>query len=709
MKAKNIKKLIVFSILIISGFLTNGQTINSEYLDYQKYWYYRNRLDYFIVPGADEGESMVAGIRNRLEDGNIRSLSFGQHGVYYGYYLGVLATEYYILSNTGQDASQTVQELNFALNAYVEQMDKCEEKFFNSTDNYDGFFIRDNITCDMNFVQSHSTELNKNLSESDTWDKFMDGRPGYIDAVQGCRENTPPPGRRADPMSQDEAIGLLKGLSLVYRCLPDNSTQKELSKEIALKIITKMWCMGAWLIKDTEGKTVDLGGIITTYAFSLSKVAEYFGQNHLCYWSTTDLSTYQTRRLSWQAMQYFGVGAMNNSMTTTLAAICDCWTPEATNPITGPLMNTTDEGLNFIGGFDDWDAFYIMQWEFLQNKRSPYLDKDDAKVMLAMAPCEGPYCWSVGGNRAFGGWASTYRFERSFESQINGEGLGFEGVYNGLDYMLLYNLYYITELRDWTDGVRNGKLLPPYINIKNWSSSNIAYPYQNFCNPANPSFIVGNDNMPFNGYGYNSITSSAIIDNVCNEIFQTNGQTYIGTHPGSNCFGNVTYRSGETITLKPGFAVRQGAYFHGYIKPFHCECVEYTSSGNNYNYGLEGDYDTSVSRYYYLKYHDDFKPNRAGEIIVSDTNNTAGQDICKVFPNPFAEKFNVEYSLSGASEVVITVINEKGSVLKSIDRVQGVSGCFVEVIDCNDIGQGIYNCVIKTNEYIKAIKIIKTR
>jgi hypothetical protein len=686
-----------------------SQNSTSEYLDYQKYWYYRDRLKYFVVPGQNDGESMIAGIRNRLEGGNIRSLSYGQHGVYYGYYLGVLATEYYLLSSSEQDYSETLMELSFALNAYIEQMDKCEEKFYHSPDNYDGFFIRDNITCDLNFVQDHIVELNKNLADTNTWDKFKDGRPGYINMVQGCPDNSGQNGRQADPMSQDEAIGLLKGLSLVYRCLPENSNEKNLAKEIALKITTKMWGLGTWIIMDPEGNMVELGGLISTYAYSLSKCAEYFGQNHLTFWYTNDLATYQTRRFSWQAMQYAGWGSSNNSMTSTIAAICNCWTAENINPAIGPLFNTTDEGLKFIGGLDYWDSFYLMQWEFLQNKRTPFLNKDDAKVMLAMAPCEGPYCWSVGDNRAFGGWASTYRFERDFQSQTNGEGLGFEGVYNGLDYMLLYNLYYITELRDWKDGVRNGKLLPPYINIKNWTSDDIAYPYKNISNHLNPGMLTGNENIPYYAYGFSTIESSAIVDNVCHVIDQSINHNFSYTQTGTNCFGNVTYRAGEKITLKQGFTVKPGAYFRAFVEPFHCQCIDYTNTVNNFNYGIESQSDSSISLYYYSKYHDDFQPNKPEDIYIKDSVILTSDDNCKIFPNPFTDKFNVEYSVKGSSEIIISLISENGTKLKEIIRNQIGSGSYSETIDCSELAPGVYNCLIQTNNYTKSIKILKTR
>lgn len=80
----------------------------SKFVDAQsnieKYWYYRQRIqDGFIKYGENIGESMLADIRNAYKNENVNPpvysniLRWGQHSIYMGWYIGVLATEYKLL------------------------------------------------------------------------------------------------------------------------------------------------------------------------------------------------------------------------------------------------------------------------------------------------------------------------------------------------------------------------------------------------------------------------------------------------------------------------------------------------------------------------------------------------------------------------------------------------------------------------------------
>lgn len=55
------KKLIIITVLFISYFNTFSQSDNENML---KYWHYRNRLEYFVIPGTKQGESEVIAQRN---------------------------------------------------------------------------------------------------------------------------------------------------------------------------------------------------------------------------------------------------------------------------------------------------------------------------------------------------------------------------------------------------------------------------------------------------------------------------------------------------------------------------------------------------------------------------------------------------------------------------------------------------------------------
>lgn len=129
-----------FPILILSQNPINNQI---------KYWYYRDRLHYFVMPGSNNGQSIVSDIRNRDAGADFySSISFGQEWTQMGNYIGMLATEYRLLFNNGQysDASNTLIELNFALDALI-RMDECEDEVpWNfSTEYFDGFFIRNDV------------------------------------------------------------------------------------------------------------------------------------------------------------------------------------------------------------------------------------------------------------------------------------------------------------------------------------------------------------------------------------------------------------------------------------------------------------------------------------------------------------------------------------------------------------------------------------
>jgi len=123
-----INSILLFIIIILLSF--NGQA-QSNSINLMKYWYYRDRLKYFVVPGSGPGESQVAVTRNFTLD-NIRknhTLTYGQDCLDgYGPYLGVLATEYYLLNHNNQDYSETLMELYYALMAYDDKMDDCETK-----------------------------------------------------------------------------------------------------------------------------------------------------------------------------------------------------------------------------------------------------------------------------------------------------------------------------------------------------------------------------------------------------------------------------------------------------------------------------------------------------------------------------------------------------------------------------------------------------
>ena len=92
---KNIYKILIVCILFS---LSSKLYAQNDSLNTQKYWHYRERLKYFVIPGTQRGESQIAGIRNRFDYGT-DDINFGQHTIHFGYYIGMLATEFKLLND----------------------------------------------------------------------------------------------------------------------------------------------------------------------------------------------------------------------------------------------------------------------------------------------------------------------------------------------------------------------------------------------------------------------------------------------------------------------------------------------------------------------------------------------------------------------------------------------------------------------------------
>ncbi len=95
-------KLTVLCMLCIT--LLQAQNVDSVLQN--KYWSYKDRfLKHFTNIGKDDGESLPLAIIQEVHCGDIhgKKIGAGDLMVEMGPYLGVLATEYHLLKQKGQD------------------------------------------------------------------------------------------------------------------------------------------------------------------------------------------------------------------------------------------------------------------------------------------------------------------------------------------------------------------------------------------------------------------------------------------------------------------------------------------------------------------------------------------------------------------------------------------------------------------------------
>lgn len=143
--------------------------------------------------------------------------------------------------------------------------------------------------------------------------------------------------------------------------------------------------------------------------------------------------------------------------------------------------------------------------------------------LLNSAPACGPSKYGVPTNYE---WSAD---SRVYDAEDRGSLTSIQGEFNGLDFMLYYNLYH--------------NIVPstvPYINYMD-RIINVTYP-----TTSNP--IFGNISNPAHLIAFNTISASNIINNNA----------------------DVIYHAGNEISLLPGFSTQTGANFQAFIQPISC-------------------------------------------------------------------------------------------------------------------------------------------
>lgn len=710
---KKHKKILLLILVLVLSINSYSQTTDQNLL---KYWRYRDRLKYFVVPDNKttsyvEGESYVASIRN-IYGSDV--LKWGQQTVYTGRYLGVLATEYKLLYDNGQynDAENTALELKNALLQWIEISDKSEslEPWF-LTDNYDGFFIRDYTNPDILALGSQSEQLlNMDLTPIDVVSAMPPGKPAYVSKVES---EHPESYTCADPdncytktrqevgydatgkcMSKDECCGLLLGLALVKRCCANGSSTaqdcEDMAKTIADKVVKYIanlaaWTSGnCWEIFQPNGIRVsnNNGGYPFTESWGFAKSASWITGNPIGdYWwfnytITKDPLEY-SRRLAWHVHQSQLTSSNGDWMGSILAAIGDSWCLSAPSVIYNPLqtnISTTAAGLYYKGSVYHWDSFYLLLYEVLHNisVSSIYNHDNTALTQLNNAPCNGPYYLDIDGDGVnegsfAGGWASSGKFWHHSNEQNYGDD-GFSGNYNGLDYMLLYNLYHIQN-----------SSTSSYVNYVDRKTDK-SVPYLNV-------IYKGTINHPYNVVGFNTIESEM-------EILGT--QNSPAPPP---LTGYVTHRAGKEITLKPGFYVENGAYFRGYIEPFECDDNDNIPTAKRKNPNLVDNESLIISDI--EKSIENYKQKE--EYI--EKMDAIYQIQC--YPNPISENSKIEFSMGKNSHIKISIFSIEGLKIKELVNGDYKKGKHTIKLNRNDFpSPGFYFCSMETVEYTKNIKLV---
>ena len=451
------KQVLSFFILSLSVFSSFAQIIKE---DHDKYWNYRNRLrTYFLHVGPGQGESIPAGIRNFINwnDGNKSILAWGDATLYLGWYLGVLATEFHLLQQNGEDTKEIIKELCFAILA-VERLDSVAETRWNFSPSVNGFLIRDDVPSD--FLDRHP-HLNFNLKDETNYKKNS-GAPVLVTEIQSDFISNP-----HNAFSQDQLVHLLMGLSLSAIFSPSEVfspddvvhgktvnykiNPKEKSKLLINKLVdyaSNKYGSEPWQLRYPGNRVIpnNRGGDLRANATGIAQIGKIINGNK------KDFLVALPFNIIWQLQQSIKALRKNISslhMALVTAAASDYWRGFTSE-------NTTEKGINFQGSYPagrylwikydannyGWDIFYnYLRIAIHGYKKNNY---PAAVEIINSAPFNGPY-YHLEDKTAPGGWAASRRFIDNPGRQMNGS-IHFPGNYNGLDFMLFFNLYHISDI-----------------------------------------------------------------------------------------------------------------------------------------------------------------------------------------------------------------------------------------------------------------------
>jgi hypothetical protein len=381
-----------------------------------------------MVVGEGQGNSLPSG----RKDDRCHYIHWGDATINLAWYMGVLATEYYLIDHNATvrtDAENelkkedTLREIYYALKA-INRLDSVAEPFFDPSHppEINGFFIRDDVPAD--FLKKNFP--NKMYMDSDfTSKKISDNEE-----------------------SQDQVHHLTMGLMCIYRFVPLDVQYQGMSiaseaKNIALRIIDWMRINGWKVVNpaepDQNGKltVVERGPDAYIYSEGSMRIYDEFVRGdqrksklktklnplNQVYWSTLRMGSNPTY-------------AKADNMHMAMAVIA-----------TGNgFKKVTYRKLAKRTAKDGWYVYPLLNFALYPSNKDYRHDQrvmDCTRELLDIAPSGGPIAPMPGVKET--GWSLNNRFMRKRDVVYGKSDYKHTAEFPGFDYMLLHNLYLIHQ------------------------------------------------------------------------------------------------------------------------------------------------------------------------------------------------------------------------------------------------------------------------
>lgn len=596
---KKLNILIYFLFLLISSSSVNAQYYFPK--EKAKYWLYRERLKNFMV--RSNGETCVGCDIPAVTKDAVGTAIVGPDKIgwadtpwFLGYWMGTLAMEYQLLTNAGYSSTspevmQTKADLYGAIQAANRLDYEAEESWSRGINpacspcgnqyqpckaNLNGFLLDDDIPSNFAQVQSIIDQLNGGLVPPPDDFRSKCIASAFTDYLI--------PGREA---SKDHLVGLFQGLALVKKCIPEYETWN--NKEIFDIVNTPYFVKAVQNISQRIIVYLDLNGwiyrnpceqrcVIGVFNKTNTGACDHPDPEKLCVGPQCCESggAYaQFEAIGFAATNQFIQGnshdptlfalmiqppflaawniAINQGqiMAITLAATgniwkigpcikykeyhicigwpkCHCCLVNKTINLPYPAWcsSTTAEVSDHLvnkGVGANWEHLYLLH-KFLYGGGNKEISKTHYECLLNSAPCRG---YDGSETKLADGSLPVPSIEWGDIDRLKGKRATYSSAFSRVDYMFYFNLY---NLNNPVQGFPYGP-----IPIKQLA----------------PLTLLKQDYTEYDLKNFMGINITAKSYTIANDAVEGKGR--------------VTFSAGKSIQLNPGFNVKSGAYFNGYI------------------------------------------------------------------------------------------------------------------------------------------------
>jgi hypothetical protein len=401
-------------------------------------------------------------------DLNRNELESGDGTIMHGHYVALLATEIAVLKNQKQDITKTLEELFLSLQT-IKRLDMLANIMFEKSiedlckvkkiknidkikssirkDGYSGFFLRDDVYW--------ANNINKESSWATGYTDILSDYIKYKNLALGAFLTG-----NAPIVSQDQVYGLMLGLGFVNALLDDGIPSEKIVKDEARKIASGLIISNFSSLKlpGTNFK-VPRGNNNSPFRWQLLKIAKK--------WELKDaIKAYSKVGFFKKISNYFIYGTGYNWL-----GIADDWTEYRKSKImkcTGDYRDNSNMKLR-LECLDSDDPVTLFRFAYKNQKpvfgliqeimRKDYLNNPNSFIskkssyqkyrnktanelynLLQIAPLNGP---SFNINNLKSKWNVDNLFSNYEPKTCNGKSNS-NVMYNGIDYMLLYNIMQLT-------------------------------------------------------------------------------------------------------------------------------------------------------------------------------------------------------------------------------------------------------------------------